>query len=184
MSERGMQGGQKCSLRLVAGLAVRVYNDPGFANPQTSPLRRNWSVPIVTVVFGALLIALGIWGRFGGSLGLWDPFRLSAPEHLSNTALIPAFVGAALVVLGLLAFKESLLKHAMHGAAAIGLLGLLAAAGRLVWSLLSKGKVEGVGGVSLVVMTLLCAVFVGLCVNSFIQARRRRRAAATVVPAP
>ena len=27
-------------------------------------------------------------------------------------------------------------------------------------------------------MTLLCAVFVGLCVNSFIQVRRRRRAEA------
>jgi hypothetical protein len=27
-------------------------------------------------------------------------------------------------------------------------------------------------------MTLLCVVFLGLCINSFIQARRRRRAAA------
>jgi hypothetical protein len=27
-------------------------------------------------------------------------------------------------------------------------------------------------------MTLLCGVFVALCINSFIQARRRRRAAA------
>jgi hypothetical protein len=136
-------------------------------------------VPIVSVVFGILLIALGVWGRFGGSLGLWEPLELAAPAQLSITALIPAFLGAAQDLQGLLAFKESLLKHAMHGAAMLGLLGLLAAAGRMIVT----GKVEGVAGVSLVLMTLLCAAFVGLCVLSFLQARRRRRAAATV-PGP
>jgi uncharacterized membrane protein YeaQ/YmgE (transglycosylase-associated protein family) len=137
-------------------------------------------VPVVSVLFGALLIALGVWGRYGGELGLWAPLGLEAPEKLSWTALIPAYVGAALVVFGLLAFKESLLKHAMHGAAMVGLLGFLAAAGRLLSTL---GQAKGVGGVSLTLMMLLCAVFVALCVNSFIQARRRRRAASTV-PGP
>ncbi len=132
-------------------------------------------MPAVSVVFGVLLIALGIWGRFGGDLGLWEPLGFAAPATLSPTALIPAGVGAALVVFGLLAFKESLLKHAMHGAAMIGLLGFVAAAARL----LMTGNVKGVGGVSLVLMAVLCAVFVALCVNSFIQSRRRRRAAAT-----
>jgi hypothetical protein len=66
----------------------------------------------------------------------------------------------------------------------IGLLGFLAAAGRLVSSLIAKGTIEGVGGTSLVLMTLLCGVFVGLCVNSFIQARRRRHAATSAVPGP
>jgi hypothetical protein len=131
------------------------------------------------VVFGLLLIALGVWGRWGGDLGLWEPLGFAAPEKLSGTALIPAYVGAALVVLGLLAMKESLLKHAMHGAAMVGLLGLLAAIGRI----LTTGKVAGVGGASLIGMTVLCAVFVALCINSFIQARRRRRAASTA-PGP
>ncbi len=130
-------------------------------------------MPVVSVVFGLLLIALGIWGYWGGDLGLWQPLGFAPPEKLSGTALIPAYVGAALLGLGLVAFKESLLKHAMHGAAMIGLLGLLAAGGRLIVT----GNVHGVGGVSLLVMALLCAVFVALCVNSFIQARRRRRAA-------
>jgi hypothetical protein len=129
-------------------------------------------VPVVSVVFGLLLIALGVWGRWGGDLGLWTPLGFSAPENLSNTALIPAFAGAALVVFGLLAFKERFLKHAMHGAAMIGLLGFLAAAGRLI----ATGKVQGVGGTSLVTMAVLCAAFVALCANSFIQARRRRAA--------
>jgi hypothetical protein len=134
------------------------------------------------MVFGVLLIVLGVWGRFGGDLGWWEPLGFAAPEHLSGTALIPAYMGAALVVLGLLALKESLLKHAMHLAAMIGVLGLLAAGGRLLTSLIKTGKVQGVGGVSLTLMTLLSALFVALCVNSFIQSRRRRRAAASPAP--
>jgi hypothetical protein len=122
-------------------------------------------MPIVSIVFGAALIALGAWSY-------------QATEGRSLTALIPAAVGAALVVLGLVAMVERFLKHAMHAAAMIGLLGCIAAAGRLVMSLvrgtadLSKPATIGTGG-----MTLLCLVFVGLCINSFIQARRRRRAA-------
>jgi hypothetical protein len=139
-------------------------------------------VPVVAIVFGALLMALGVWGYWGGALGLWEPLGLTAPEHLSSTALIPAYLGAALVLLGLLALKESLLKHAMHAAATIGLIGLLAAGGRLAASLIKSGMVQGVGGTSLSLMTLLCAVFVALCVNSFIQVRRRRRAAASPGP--
>ena len=135
-------------------------------------------MPVVSVVFGLLLIALGVWGYWGGALGLWEPLPFAPPEKLSVTALIPAAVGILLVVCGLLAFKESRLKHAMHGAAMLGLLGFLAAASQLIVTLLRNGKVGGVGGVSLTAMTLLCGVFVALCVNSFIQVRRRRRAAA------
>ena len=134
-------------------------------------------MPAVSVLFGLLLIALGVWGRFGGVLGLWEPLGFTPPEHLSGTALIPAYVGAALMLFGLLAFKESLLKHAMHGAAMFGLLGFAAALGRIV----TTGNVKGIGGVSLTAMALLCAIFVALCVNSFIQARRRRRAAAPTI---
>jgi uncharacterized membrane protein len=130
-------------------------------------------VPVISVLFGFLLMALGTWGYWGGDLGLWEPLGLAQPEKLSVTALIPAFLGVLLVGLGLLAFKESLLKHAMHGAAMVGLLGLVAAVGRIV----TLGAIKGVGGVSLMTMMLLCAAFVALCVNSFIQARRRRRAA-------
>lgn len=135
-------------------------------------------MPAITVVFGVLLVVLGIWGYWGGVLGLWEPLGFSAPAELSATALIPAGIGAVLVVLGLLAFKDSLLKHAMHAAAMLGLIGLVAAGGRLLVVLFRKGKIEGVAGTSSSAMTVLCAVFVALCVNSFLQVRRRRRAAA------
>ncbi len=134
-------------------------------------------MPALSIVFGVLLLAVGVWGYWGGVLGLWEPLGFAAPAELSGTALIPAYVGAVLVVLGLLAFKERLLKHAMHAAALLGLLGFGAACARLVSSLIRKGKVEGIGGASLTAMTLLCAVFVALCVNSFIQVRRRKRIA-------
>jgi hypothetical protein len=147
-------------------------------HPANFTLEKGESVPVVAIVFGLLLIALGVWGYWGGVLSLWQPLGFDPPKELSGTALIPAYMGAALVVLGLLALKESLLKHAMHAAALVGVLGLLAAAGRLVSTLVNKGEVKGVGGASLIVMTLLSALFVVLCVNSFIQARRRRRAAA------
>jgi hypothetical protein len=120
-------------------------------------------MPIVSVVFGGLLIAVGLWAK------------LSTGTQ-SLTALIPAFVGAPLVVAGLLALKESLLKHAMHAAAMVGLLGLLG-------SLYNLGRIVGRGadltetpGVATILMTALSGVFVGLCVNSFVQARRRRAA--------
>jgi hypothetical protein len=90
-------------------------------------------------------------------------------------------VGIPLVLLGLLALKERLLKHAMHAAAALGLLGFLAALGRIVGKLVTGGTVTGRAGISTVVMAVLCGIFVALCVNSFIQVRRRRRATGKVL---
>ena len=121
-------------------------------------------MPVVSIVFGGLLIALGGWGYVATDARSW-------------TALIPAFVGGALAVLGALALKESLLKHCMHAAAMIGLLGFLAAAGRFIPKVVQEGfDTNNPATLSTGGMTLLCAVFVGLCINSFIQARRRRAA--------
>jgi hypothetical protein len=83
--------------------------------------------------------------------------------------LIPAFVGLPILLLGILACKESARKHAMHAAAALGLLGLLAAVGRIAMAGLSFTPV----GASLVIMVLLTGGFVLLCVKSFVDARRR-----------
>ena len=116
--------------------------------------------------------------------------RIQHPKLKSNrrhrakksvTALIPAFFGGGLLICGLLAMKESLLKHAMHGAAMIGLLGALAGAGRGAMGL---GKFFS-GDPSLNqrsfafvwLMAIICAVFVALCVRSFIAARKAREAA-------
>ena len=121
-------------------------------------------MPIVSIVMGALLVGLGAYGY-------------SESESKSITAWIPAFVGGPLILCGLIALKESLLKHAMHVAAMLGVIGFLLAAGRL-GMLAAKGTLDltQLGGQSLAGMAALCAVFVALCVKSFIDARKRRQA--------
>ena len=117
------------------------------------------------IVFGLLLAILGAWGFFG--TGMQHP-----------TALIPAGVGLALIVLGAVATRwEGARKHAMHAAAAVGLLGFLAGAGRFLYELSAGMNVTGTAGLSTLTMAVLCGTFVGLCVKSFIDARKRRRKA-------
>lgn len=117
----------------------------------------------VTIVFGILLILVGV-----------VPYLINP---VSKTALIPAVVGALLAALGAVALKPGARKHAMHIAVMIGLLGFLAAAGRLI-STIAKGATPGkLVGISLGLMALLTGVFVALCVRSFIAARRERLAA-------
>lgn len=116
----------------------------------------------ITIVFGLVLTLLGLAGYFGS-------------DTKSMTALIPALFGVPLALLGLLALKDSLRKHAMHLAAMVGLLGFLGAAGSMINKVVKTGGVEySLALVMQALMALLCAVFVGLCVRSFIQARRAR----------
>ena len=88
--------------------------------------------------------------------------------------------GIAFVVLGALALNEKMLKHAMHVAATLGLLGFLAAAVRglpKLLTLLQGGEVDHPLAVyATSAMAGLCLVFVLLCVKSFLDARRRRAA--------
>jgi hypothetical protein len=128
----------------------------------------------ITIFFGAVLIALGLVGYF-------------ATGMVSITALIPTFFGLVLAVLGLLALKDSLRKHAMHLAAVVGLVGFLGAgamAGPKLPALLANqpilrdGKDARGAALCQAIMAVICVLFLALCINSFIQARRRRRLAA------
>lgn len=125
----------------------------------------------VSIGFGLFLILVGLLGYF-------------LPETRSPTALIPAGFGAALVVLGLLAHKDSLRKHVMHGAAMIGLIGFLVPGFMVVRRLLNPDPSRGSAAmIAQAVMSLACLVFVGLCVKSFIDARRRRKGETATVSA-
>ena len=124
-------------------------------------------VPYVTIGFGVLLTLIGVGGYVMSGMVSW-------------TALIPAFLGVPMALLGGLATKESLLKHAMHGAAMVGLLGLLGTASGLFkfFRMLGGAEVARPEAVKVqALVAVLCAVFIGLCVNSFIQARKARTAA-------
>jgi hypothetical protein len=139
-------------------------------------------VATVSVVVGILLTGIGLWGYFGTGTS-------------SPTALIPAAFGVPLVLLGFLAYKDRLRMHAMHGAVLIGLIGFIGCAVMAVPSLpalVRDGKVikvkdgnerDATTAVEVQTVTgVICGVFVGLCVNSFIQARIARRAAGAIPP--
>ncbi|MCU0705603.1 MAG: hypothetical protein MUF18_16640 [Fimbriiglobus sp.] len=101
------------------------------------------------------------------------------PGKVSMTALIPAAIGAVLVVLVVLVIaKPGLRKHAMHAGAAVGLIGALGGLYPLVKKL--SGGVglswEDSGVRSGVLTCLVSAVYVGLAVKSFIDARKAREA--------
>jgi hypothetical protein len=123
----------------------------------------------LSIVFGLLLILVGAVG-FGVS---YQPDK--PPPY---TAFIPAAFGLVLAILGVLARKDSLRKHAMHAAAMVGLIGCIGAGVMAVPKLvtmLSGGEVERRNAViAQTVMAGLCLVFVLLCVKSFVDARRRR----------
>jgi hypothetical protein len=115
----------------------------------------------IAIVCGLLLIGVGVGG--------WI-----ATDRASWTALIPAKFGVVLILLGLLALKENLRKHAMHAAALIGLIGFVVPLIRVAPDL---GKLFSAPEPKLlanVATSLICLVFVLLCVKSFIDARRAR----------
>jgi len=122
----------------------------------------------VTLVFAALLIALGLAGYFG-----------TGAQHL--TALIPAWFGLALGIGGLLAISpsESRRKLFMHVNVTIGLLGFIGGAAEALRGYLHAKSTgmppDEIALASKLTMTGLLLVYVALCVRSFIAARRARK---------
>ena len=114
-----------------------------------------------TMLFGVLLAALGVASYF-------------LTGAVSPTALIPTWFGLPLAALGYVSRSEAMRKHAMHAAATIALVGCAGA----LFSLLRgpAGASTAMATFSQAAMVLLTGVFVGLCVKSFIQARRARAA--------
>jgi hypothetical protein len=122
-------------------------------------------MPKITIVFGLLLCGL-------------SAIALLFKDRFWGTWLIPSGFGLPLIVLGILAAaKESARKHYMHAAVTVGLLGgvlalfsgisqLIKLAKGLEVTALQAGTVWG--------MIVLCFAFVGLCVQSFIAARKAR----------
>ncbi|GAC1419884.1 MAG: hypothetical protein NVSMB62_13160 [Acidobacteriaceae bacterium] len=120
----------------------------------------------LTMVFGVLLVVLGAWGYIGTG-------------HAHPTALIPCFFGLVLGLCGYLANHEDAKRRMlwMHVAVTIGLLGFLGTSPAIV------GAVRLMQGTEFphpeaveekAAMAVLCLVFVGMCVVSFIRARRGR----------
>jgi hypothetical protein len=122
----------------------------------------------VTLAFGVILVLLGGIGYIGTG-------------SVHPTALIPCWFGLVLCIAGALANTEDSKKRMlwMHIAVTVGLLGFIGTAAMLLKALVSSGPIaRPVAAEEQGVMGLLCAIYVGLCVRSFIAARRSRNAAA------
>ena len=122
---------------------------------------------LVTFMTATLLVVIGIMGYANGTPN-------EQTGVVSPTALIPAAVGGVLVLCGALAtLSPGMRKHGMHVASMVGLLG--AAGGVMpLWRQYSNtGTFDPMkpSAMSGELMILVCLGFVGLCVNSFIQAR-------------
>ena len=109
----------------------------------------------LTIAIAGLLMVLGI-----------ACFAMTGAEHY--TALIPAIVGALMEPAGVLAMvKPNFRMHAMHAAVLVGLLGFIAGVGGLI-----ARRPHGLALFEMVALTVICLIYVLLCVRSFIQARR------------
>jgi hypothetical protein len=115
----------------------------------------------ITLVFAALLIALGLAGYLGTG-------------SLHPTALIPTWIGLALGVFGFLAISpnESRRKLFMHVNVTIGLLGFLGTAVEIVRSFVAAISPDPIALAAKITLAVLLLIYVILCVRSFIAARR------------
>jgi hypothetical protein len=138
-------------------------------------------MPTLSVMFGIVLTALGLTAYFNPEpLGVGKDGKPAEAGH--PTSLAPVAVGAVLLVAGLGSMAgPSARKHLKHLAAVASLLGTI---GGLVPVVLRGFRFEEVAVKVGIGMAVLSAVFLALCVSSFIRARRAReiRARSSYVP--
>lgn len=126
----------------------------------------------LAVVFGILIALVGVAGYV--ATHFWHAF-------------IPVVLGALLIVFGVVANTENVKRRmvAMHIAATLGVLGFLGTIPGLVAlaGYLAGNQPASVGGIAVghrmaaevqSATSILCLIFVVLCVRSFITARRAR----------
>lgn len=118
----------------------------------------------LAIAFGVIFILMGLYGYFGIS-------------SESITALIPTFFGIPMLIFGWLGLNEKYLKHAMHGAAVLMLLGFAGTVGGLFkfFKMLGGAELERPAAITVqAIMSILCLVFLILAIKSFIDARKNR----------
>ena len=118
-------------------------------------------MPTATRLVGYLLIAIGLIGYL-------------ATGGASLTALIPAMLGAVMLVLALVARSPEARKHAIHFAVAIALISVAGTLPRLFPAVMAR-EFQRPAVLSQAAMVLVLALYVLLGVKSFIDTRRARR---------
>ena len=121
-------------------------------------------MPKLAISFGILFIIIGLVSYFGIS-------------SESITALIPTFLGIPLLIAGIIGLNEKYLKHAMHVAALLMLIGFAGTVSGLIKFFKMLGGAETARPAAVTVqaiLAVLCLIFLILAVKSFIDARKNR----------
>lgn len=131
--------------------------------PGLATLKEELRMTTLTRGLGAVLITVGV-----GAYGLTG--------SSSPTALIRAVLGLVILVLGVLASRPALHRHAIHGALLVAVLLVVGSAGSattFMRVLLSGEQVDRPGaGVAYTITLLVCAAYVVAGIRSFVAARR------------
>lgn len=117
---------------------------------------------------------LGLIGFIGAFLVGWGAmtYFMADVESRSLTALIPAVVGALLLICSFIASNANLRKHALHGAMVVALLGALAPLGRIIPVAMKGEFTWGLPVVSQLILMVACVIVLVVGIRSFMAARR------------
>lgn len=121
-------------------------------------------MPKLAISFGIVLVLIGLVSYFGIS-------------SESITALIPTFLGIPLLIAGYIGLNEKYLKHSMHVAAILMLIGFGGTVSGLIKFFKMIGGTETTRPAAVTVqaiMAILCLIFLILAIKSFIDARKNR----------
>lgn len=122
-------------------------------------------MPKFSIALGIIFTIMGLYGYFGIS-------------SESITALIPAFFGIPLLILGWMGLNDKYLKHAMHAAAVLTLIGFAGTVSGLIKfiKMVSGEEIQRPAAVTVqAIMAILCLLFIIFAVKSFIDARRNKQ---------
>jgi uncharacterized membrane protein len=121
-------------------------------------------MPKLSITYGIIFILMGLISYFGIS-------------SESITALIPAFFGVPMLILGWLGLNEKYRKHSMHIAAALMLLGFAGTISGLIKFFKIFVGIQPERPAAVIVqamMAVMCLVFLFFAFKSFIDVRRNR----------
>ena len=111
-----------------------------------------------TILFGLLLVAIGLGAYYFA-------------DAKQPMVLIPAVLGIAMFVCGVVAAQGAMRMLAIYVAALIGVIGFVGPLVALFEDTANTAAVLAKG-----LTSALCLMFVLMCVNSFLEVRRARKA--------
>jgi peptidoglycan/LPS O-acetylase OafA/YrhL len=153
---------------------MKIFN-PGCGKSAREPVfpcgreRRGYrlemmSMSALSILFGVMLILQGTVGAYLASLH----------GAKAITAWIPAVFGLVILVLGLLARKESLRMHVMHAAMVVALIGFAMPGFMAAKAVLTGAMERPMAVIMQAIMAVICLAYLILGIRSFIAARRAR----------